>query len=98
MTIGGAVELEADPVLVRVPGAVEAEVDGERILLSPADFGYFSLAGSAASVWDRIDGVARLSAIVADLESEFDAEPGVIRAETAKFVQALVAAGLVEAK
>lgn len=91
-------ELQGDPVLVRVPGAVEADVDGERIVMSPADFGYFSLAGAAASVWERIDGVARLSAIVAGLESEFSAEPGVIRAETEAFVRALVAAGLVEGR
>lgn len=85
----------ADPVLVRVVGAVEAEVDGERILLSPKDFSYFGLAGAGAPVWDKIDGTRRLSEIVAALESEFAAEPGVIDRETRAFVQALAAAGLV---
>ena len=92
-----AIDLASDPVLVRVVGAVEAEVDGERILLSPKDFAYFGLAGAGAPVWDRIDGASRLSEIVAALEGEFTAEPGVIRGETEEFVQALAGAGLITA-
>ena len=93
-----AIDLTSDPVLVRVIGAVEAEVDGERILLSPRDFAYFGLAGAGVPVWDRIDGTRRLSEIVQALESEFAAEPGVIDRETRTFVQALAAAGLVAAR
>ena len=37
-------------VPVRTVGAVEAEVDGERILLSPKDFAYFGLTGAGAPV------------------------------------------------
>lgn len=92
-----SIDLAADPVLARVAGAVEAEVDGERILLSPRDFAYFGLAGAGAPVWDKIDGTRRLSEIVAAMESEFDADPGVIDRETREFVRALAAAGLVTA-
>ena len=40
----------------RTQGSIEAEVDGERILLSPKDFSYFGLTGTGAPVWDLIDG------------------------------------------
>lgn len=84
-----------DVVLVRATGAVEAEVDGERILLSPSDFSYFGLTGSGANVWDLIDGQRTLGELISTLEAEFEAEDGVIGREVAEFVDALKAAGLV---
>lgn len=80
----------------RVVGAVEAEVDGERILLSPKDFSYFGLTGTGAPVWDLIDGARSVDTIIATLEGTFDAPDGQIRAETDEFIDALAAAGLVE--
>ena len=95
--VGGLeVEVAGPDVLARSTGTVEAEVDGERVLLSPKDFSYFGLAGAGAPVWDLIDGEASVDAIVAALEAEFMAEPGVIRHETLEFVDALLAAGLIE--
>lgn len=83
-------------VVRRVVGAVEAEVDGDRILLSPKDYSYFRLGGTGAPVWDLIDGSRTLDDIVVSLESEFAAEPGTIRLETERFVAALAEAGLVK--
>ena len=95
-TGGLSVELSGPEVLVRAEGVVEAEVDGERVLLSPKGFTYFGLSGSGAPVWDRIDGSTSLDAVVAALEGEYDADPSVIRRETQEFTEALIAAGLVE--
>lgn len=85
-------------VLVRAQGAVEAEVDGERILLSPRDFSYFGLTGSGSYVWDLIDGSRSIDQIVGSLEEEFEAEDGAIRTDVLEFVDALVAAGLADAE
>ena len=80
----------------RVVGAVEAEVDGERILLSPKDFSYFGLVGTGAPVWDLIDGERSVDLIVTELEAKFDAPDGQIRTETDEFIDALAAAGLID--
>ncbi len=85
-----------DAVPVRKTGAVQAEVDGEVILLSPTDFSYFGAAGTGGPVWELIDGERTVGAIVAELESSYDAPEGVIRNETLEFLEALEAAGLLE--
>lgn len=87
-----------DVVLARANGAVEAEVDGDRILLSPKDFSYFGLQGTGAPVWDLIDGERSVGEIIAELEAQYDAEPGVIRADTVEYLDALVASGLAEVR
>ena len=92
--IVGGTSLTGATVLTRATGAVEAEVDGERILLSPLDFSYFGLSGSGSHVWDLIDGQRSLDEIVDALEAEFEAEDGLIRSDVMEFVDALVAAGL----
>ena len=48
--------IDGSTVPRRVVGAVEAEVDGELVLLSPADFGYFGAEGSGAEIWALVDG------------------------------------------
>lgn len=84
-----------DRIPVRTIGAVEAEVDGERILLSPKDFAYFGLIGAGAPVWDLVDGARSMDEIIAELEQSFDADTAIIRAETLDFVDALAASGLI---
>lgn len=90
------IALTGATVLRRTVGAVEAEVDGDLILLSPKDFGYFGAEGVGAEVWTLVDGTRTVDQIVAELEAEFTAEPGVIRADTLAYLEALVAAGLAE--
>ena len=87
--------LAGTQVPVRTSGAIEAEVDGERILLSPKDFSYFGLTGTGAPVWDLIDGERTLDAIISELQTSYEAPEAVIRAESLEFVDALAAAGLV---
>jgi hypothetical protein len=86
-------------VPTRIIGSVDADVDGQRVVLSPKDFAYFGIEGSGAHVWDLIDGVRSVDDIVTALEAEFEApegdSDGVIRAETLAFLDSLVAAGLV---
>lgn len=79
----------------RVAGAVEAEVDGERVVMSPADFSYFGLTGAGGEVWDLIDGQRRFGEIVQILRAKFAGDPAAIEAETLEFTDALTVAGLV---
>jgi hypothetical protein len=89
------VELSDEDVPHRVTGAVEAVVDEARILLAPRDFSYFGLTGCAGAVWDGIDGETNVGALISGLEAEFTAEPGEVRRDTLRFLDALMAAGLV---
>ena len=81
-------------VPVRHPDVLEAEVDGDRVLLSPRDFAYFGLVDTGALVWDRIDGVISIEDLVTTLAAEFGADPDAVRADVIDFVSALDAAGL----
>ena len=86
--LGSSVPRRADRV-------VQAEVDGELVLMSPRDFAYFGTQGTGDPVWALVDGVRDVDAIVSELEERYMAEPGVIRAQTVEFLDALAAAGLV---
>ena len=80
----------------RVVGAVQAEVDGELVLLSPADFGYFGAEGPGPDVWALVDGERSVDAIVAELAGSYDVAAEEISGDVVDFVTALVAAGLAE--
>jgi hypothetical protein len=86
--------MDATRVLVRNPDVVEAEVDGQRVLMSPKDFSYFGLVDTGALVWDRIDGQTSLGDLVSSLATEFEAEPVTVETDVTVFVSALDSAGL----
>jgi len=81
-------------VPIRHPEALEAEVDGQRVLMSPKDYGYFGLVGTGAIVWDRIDGDVSVGRMITDLVTVYEADEAQIRADVAEFMSALEAAGL----
>ena len=84
-----------DQRILRTPGVLEAEVDGDRVLMHPEDFTYYGLTATGAEVWGRIDGTRTLDDIVAELADEYDAEPEVIRADVLVFLEGMEAAKLV---
>ncbi len=86
--------MNGDRVLLRHAEALEAEVDGQRVLMSPKGFSYFGLVDTGALVWDRIDGRTSVDALVASLAAEFDTDLAQVRDDVAQFVSALDAAGL----
>ena len=84
-------------MLSRHPDAVEAEVDGQRVLMSPKDFDYFGLEGTGAAVWDRLTEATALDDLVTALATDFSADPEVVRTDVVEFISALDAAGLLAA-
>lgn len=87
--------LTDDSVPRRADGALEAEVDGDLVLLGPADLGFFGASGVGDRIWRLLDGSRNVRALVGELESAYDAPDGVIRAETLEYLEALHAAGLI---
>ena len=64
-------------MIKRTTGVVEADIDGERLLLAPSTFAYFGLNDVGARVWDLI-GVhgKELDDVLDALRADFDgAEP-----------------------
>ena len=86
--------MNGDRVLVRHQDVLEAEVDGQRVLMSPKDYAYFGLVDTGALVWDRIDGQKSIDELVAALAAEFDTDAVQVRSDVDEFVSALDAAGL----
>lgn len=78
----------------RAEAALQAKVDGDLVLLSSVNLGFYGTDGAGADIWALVDGHRNVSQIVDELESAFSAEPGVIREETLTFLSALLAAGL----
>jgi hypothetical protein len=92
----GTPVIDGATVPSRATGSVQAEVDGELILLSPRDFGYFGAEGAGAEIWSLVDGERSVDVLVAELNARFEAPEDQIRADVIDFVTALVASGLVE--
>ena len=81
----------------RVAGVVEAEIDGERVLLTPKTLAYFALNGVGAQVWDLI-GVqgATEESLVTDLLAEFDVDEATCRGGVTEFLSAAAEVGVLE--
>lgn len=86
--------MKGDRILARHPDALEAEVDGQRVLMSPKDFAYFGLVDTGALVWDRIDGTTTLDELITALAVEFGTDQAQVRHDVVDFVSALEAAGV----
>lgn len=84
-----------EKVFTKADGVVEAEVDGERILLSPTDFSYFGLTGTAPRVWELIDGERTVDDILEILQSDYEATDSEIKDDVFSFLEALQVSGLV---
>lgn len=89
-------ELHDEVVLSKCPDAVEADVGGARTLLAPQDFSQFDLSGPHGDVWDRIDGSRPVAEIVDLSEVVLPEQAGPPRDETLGFLDALMAAGVVQ--
>lgn len=88
--------MDKNRILVRRGDVLEAEVDGDRVLMSGSDFKYFGLVGTGALVWDRIDGTVTLGAIIKNLAEEFSVDANQVDNDVVEFVSALDSAGLIE--
>lgn len=78
----------------RHPQAVEADVDGQRVVMSPTDFGYFGLDSIGSDVWDRLTHDVTLDQLVDDLAATYATDTATVLADVTDFLSALDAAGL----
>jgi hypothetical protein len=70
------------------------KVGGEMVILSADDSSVFVLNEVGTFIWESSDGRTTLDAIVERVCDEFDVDRDTARQDTAAFVDALSAAGL----
>lgn len=75
---------------------VETELDGEIVLMNVDTGRFHVLKETGLAIWRLIDGKRDLAAIQSELMGRYAVEEAQCRAETAKFIDMLNGAGLVE--
>lgn len=81
-------------MIKRLDGVVEADIDGERVLLAPSSLSYFGLNGVGARVWDHIgsDGIES-DTLIDSLLAEFDVDRETCSQDVDGFLKAATKAG-----
>jgi hypothetical protein len=98
------VEIDPDGVYARSDDIVAREIEGEVIIvplvagIGDLEDALFTFNETGKAVWDKIDGVHPLPAIVAELADEFGADADVVGADVVGLVAELVERGIVVAR
>lgn len=75
---------------------VETEIDGEMVVMELETGDFFSLSGSALSIWQLIDGTRDRASLAAAVAAEYQLTESQLAGEIDAFVADLQAAKLVE--
>lgn len=78
----------------RVPGAIDAVVDGDVVVLSPVNLSYHVLDRVGARVWSMLADAMTAEALVAALVEQFDVEPDQCQADVQPFLTRMVEIGV----
>ena len=74
----------------------ETEIEGEVVVMDLARGDFFSLTGTAAAIWRRIDGSRSREVLIAELAAEYELGADAVTADVDAFLAQLGAAGLIE--
>ena len=74
---------------------LSAKVGDELVMMSAEKGNYIGLSEVGARVWEIIETPSELDAVCAQLEQEYEVEPGVCRAEVEVFLNELVKHGAI---
>jgi pyrroloquinoline quinone biosynthesis protein D len=75
----------------------ETRIDDEVVVMQLDTGVFFSLTGTAAAIWELIDGTRDRSALLADLAAQYACTKDAIAPEVDAFLAQLAKAGLVGA-
>ena len=73
------------------PALAWREIDGQTVIISPADSVLHQLNETGSFIWKRLDGKHSTGAIAALLAEEYEVAPEVARADTEALVEKLYA-------
>jgi hypothetical protein len=96
------VKISVDTIFKKSENVVFRKIQDEYILVpivaSAADVdSIFNLNETGAAVWERIDGVKKLSDIIEDIKAEYEGERKEIEDDVMAFVGRMVEEKLIEA-
>jgi hypothetical protein len=86
---------EPGSVFIRSSQPLQAEVDGEIVMLDPASSKYFGLADTGARIWELLAEPKSVNDLVAALTAEYEVDDDTCRTQVTTFLDTLGAAGLV---
>ena len=75
----------------------ETRIDDETVIMSLDSGDFFSLTGTAQSIWRLLDGTRDRAAVLAELAAEYDAPEAEMASDLDSFLAGLRAAGLLAA-
>jgi hypothetical protein len=84
------------PRYQRATGAASAVVDGETVVVSPADMRYHGLNATADAVWEELTEPRTLDELVEQLTERFEVDAATCRADVQACLDTMVEAGLVQ--
>lgn len=93
--MSGTPALSAASVLSRPDGLLEAEVDGEVLLLNIATGRYYGMNAVASRIWQLLGTPRRVDSIGAALVAEYAVEPDVCMGEIVTLLEYLKDEGLI---
>ena len=82
--------------LIRTSTAIDAEIDGEAILLSVEQSSVFGLGPVGTRIWQLVDRGIRVDDLCTTLTREFDVTPETCLEQVRAFLDELLSEGLVE--
>lgn len=85
-----------DFMVLRRPGLLETEVDGELVGLHVENGTCYGFNATATRIWALIEAPARVSALRDALTAEFDVDPATCETELMTLLRELETDGLVE--
>ncbi|MBX6771146.1 MAG: PqqD family protein [Chloroflexi bacterium] len=74
---------------------VSAQLDDEMVLLDAERGIYYGLDPVGTRIWQLLDAGHDAEEIIEHLTAEYDADPGLLRADVAAFLAQLTAQGLI---
>ena len=90
----GIMRVKTQSIITVNDSVIHAVLDGEALLLNVENGMYFGLEGDGARIWELLQPGATEEEIVAQLRTEYDAKPDVLRRDVCEFVQSLNEKGL----
>lgn len=89
--------IEADSIVARTDGLMSTSVDDDLVFLNPDTDSYVALDRVGRRIWELLELPHRLDDLVAALTREFEADPSVVSADVAAFLDELEREGMVRA-
>jgi hypothetical protein len=88
--------LSSTSIVCHMPSQVAADVAGETVLMSLARSRCYGLGATGSEVWSRLMSPVRVSDLIDELSTRYEAPPGVIERDVLHLLVQLAEEGLIK--